>query len=721
MTRVKVIFILLLLYIPYSRSQIQYQGKPLKLFYQGSKTVPVIDFTVSKSYESAEPENNGPTSRLKPDRFARAFDVNYDYTNYGVWDTLDNGMKIWRLGIHSEGAYSINIIFNEYEVLKGVRVFIYDNEQKYIIGALTHRNNKPGRILATTPVPGDFVYIEMQVPYFINNPGMLKIARIGIGNEDFIMETRLKDEWYRASEPCNVDINCLKNSQVQKVKYSVCRIVYLGNERCTGVLINNTGVNGRPLVLTAQHCLSTNFIAETAVFYFDYESPYCNGTDGSSLKSISGSRLIATTDNKLDFSLVELTEEPPFNYRPYFAGWNSLNIAPENSYSIHHPKGDVKKIAVDYDPATTEDYGEGYDANTHWLIGDWEMGTTEKGSSGGPLFNQNGAVIGTLTGGDANCALSVNDYYQKLYHSWDDYEDKSQQLKYWLDPSISGVTDIEGFDPFESIWETGDTISNIDEGDNLVLFKDNLDWGYLSGHNSDFIQLFAEKFNVSGRKNLFGLFLNVAKLHYASDASKITVNLWNGNAEPDQVVINKEVLLIDMVAGNMNFIEFDSVVVVDNTFYLGYQIEYNFPMDTFALYMRENNNDNNTAMVYADGKWESVYDYSSGNISTSFDIRPLIFDSISGPLKYDTTLSAGEIKITPVMARNVIEIELYEWPEEKVVINIYSLNGWLMASELYNLPGKIIEYDVSNLKNGIYVIQILYKRFVTCEKLPVIR
>jgi lysyl endopeptidase len=721
MDRIRLILILLLLYIPYLKSQIQYQGKPLKLFYPSLKAVPVIDLSLNESYKITKSDKEPRLSRLKPDEFAQILEVNYDYQSYGVWDTLENNLKIWRLGIHSKGAYSINVIFNEFKVPEGVKVFIYDDKQENIIGALTYKNNKPGRILPTTPIPGDIIYIEMQVPSFINDPGLLNIARVGIGYKDSIGETRLKDEWYGASGWCNVDINCINNSEIQKAKYSACRIIYLGNERCTGVLINNTSNNGRPFVLTAQHCLTTNYMAETAIFYFDYESPYCNGPDGSNLKSLSGSRLIATTDNKLDFALVELTAEPPFNYRPFFAGWNRSNTAPQNSYSIHHPLGDVKKISMDYDPATTEDYGEGYDINTHWLISDWEMGTTEKGSSGAPLFNQFGEVIGTLTGGDASCESSVNDYYQKLYHSWDDYEDKSQQLKFWLDPLDSGAISIEGYDPFKAIWETGDTISNINEGDDLVLLTSNLDWGYLSGHNSDSVQLFAERFNITGEKNLFGLFLNIAKLHYSSGTSKITINMWNGDTEPDQIVIKKEVLLVDLVQGEMNFIEFDSVVIVNNTFYLGYQVEYNNPLDTFALYMRENNNENNTALIYTDNNWESVYDYSSGNISTSFDIRPLIFDSISGSLKYDTTLSTGEIKIIPVMIRNIVKIELYEWPEEKVIINVYSLSGQLMASELFDYPGRIIEYNVSNLRNGIYVIQVLYKRFIVSEKLPVIR
>lgn len=710
----------LLLNALYTEAQIQYQGKPLKLYYPGSKTVPVIDLTLPVLYKASKPDDGSRPSRLKPDEFAKTLNVNYDYQNHGVWDTLENGIKIWRIGIYSESAYSLNIIFNEYRVSGGVKIFIYDNEQKHILGAFTYKNNKPGRILATTPIMGSIIYIEMQVPSFIKNPGLLKIAQVGIGYEDFISDSRLKDEWYGASESCNVDINCMVNSEIQKLKYSVCRIIYLGNERCTGSLINNTANNGRPLVLTAQHCLSNDFTAETAIFYFDYESPYCNGPDGNSMKSISGSSLIATTDNNLDFALVELTAEPPFNYRPFFTGWNNTNIPPDNSFSIHHPLGDVKKIAIDVDQATTDDYGEGYDVNTHWLISDWETGTTEKGSSGAPLFNQNGELIGTLTGGDANCELSVNDYYQKLYHSWGDYQDREQQLKYWLDPLDSGAESIDGYDPFEYIWQTGDTISNINEGENLTLIEGDLDWGYLSGHNSDLIRLFAEKFNISDEKNLFGLFLNIAKLNNSTSSSKITVNLWDGDTEPDRILYNKEVLLLDLTEDDLNFIEFDSVLIVNNTFFLGYQIEYN-PPDTFALYMRENSNEANTAFIYTDSNWESIYDYSGGNISTSFDIRPLMFDSISSPFKYDTTLSAGDIKIIPVVYRNVVEIELYEWPEEKVTVNIYSLSGQLMTSGSYNYSDRIIEHDISNLRNGIYLIQVLYKRFVVSEKLPVLR
>lgn len=722
MNRTGFVIFCLLLNAIFIKAQIQYEGQPVELIYTGMKNIPVIELPAGEIQDSSFTREMKET-RLKPDKFAYTIKVNYSYKNAGVWDTLDNGVKLWRLGIHADEALSINIIFGEYKLAAGVKVFIYDKQQENILGALTYKNNKTGGILATSPLHGNLVYIEMQVPAFVINPGKFKVGQIGIGYEDHEAVSRLKDQWYGASGSCNEDINCIDNSVIQRIKNSVCRIIYSGTERCTGVLINNAANNGRPFVLTAQHCLSTEYLAETAIFYFGYESPYCNGPDGSILKSVSGSNLIATTDNMLDFSLVELSVSPPFSYKPYYAGWNNLNSPPAYSYSIHHPQGDVKKISFDNDQATTGDFGEGYNSYTHWLVSDWESGTTERGSSGGPLFDQDSRLAGTLSGGDADCELSVNDYYQKFYNAWNDYQERDQQLKFWLDPQNTGVQYINGLDPYESIWQTGDTISNVLEENDLVLLKGNLDWGYLSGHNSDSVRIFAEKFNITGRKNLFGAFLNVASLYYTNELAKITVTAWNGGVQPETEIMQKDVLMVDLQAGELNFIEFDSVIRINNVFYLGYQLEYNTPLDTFALFVSENdaNGNENTAMVNYNNTWMPAGNFMPGDASLSFDIRPLIFDTLELYNNIDTTLKQGDIKITPVLAGNIVEVEIYEWPDQEVQINTFSLSGHLIDSELYKYPDKIIEYNIAGLRNGIYIIQVIYKYYAVSAKLPVIR
>ena len=54
------------------------------------------------------------------------------------------------------------------------------------------------------------------------------------------------------------------------------------------------------------------------------------------------------------------------------------------------------------DPTTTTSFGEISvpGAGTHVRVEDWDLGTTEGGSSGSPLFDQNHRVIGQLHGGD---------------------------------------------------------------------------------------------------------------------------------------------------------------------------------------------------------------------------------------------------------------------------------------------------------------------------------
>jgi hypothetical protein len=75
-------------------------------------------------------------------------------------------------------------------------------------------------------------------------------------------------------------------------------------------------------------------------------------------------------------------------------------------------------------------------------------GVTEGGSSGSPLFNSQGKLIGTLTGGDASCDsiyLTKPDYFGKLWYHWDKTGTvDSLQLRPWLDPQNSGILDMNG-------------------------------------------------------------------------------------------------------------------------------------------------------------------------------------------------------------------------------------------------------------------------------------
>ncbi len=105
---------------------------------------------------------------------------------------------------------------------------------------------------------------------------------------------------------CNIDINCLEGEDMRDVKDAVCRLIVNGREVCTGALVNNT-LERRQSLTSFLHLIVTtggNY-AETTVYTFNYESPYCAPLDGDPSRSISGAIMKAKYDS-LDFALTEL-------------------------------------------------------------------------------------------------------------------------------------------------------------------------------------------------------------------------------------------------------------------------------------------------------------------------------------------------------------------------------------------------------------------------------
>jgi len=78
----------------------------------------------------------------------------------------------------------------------------------------------------------------------------------------------------------------------------------------------------------------------------------------------------------------------------------------------------LRRYSFDYDPPETSyhvaKYYPEYVLYSHWRIVLWDLATTQAGSSGCPLFNQDKQLVGLLTGGEATCQSSVNDYFTKL-------------------------------------------------------------------------------------------------------------------------------------------------------------------------------------------------------------------------------------------------------------------------------------------------------------------
>ncbi|MGC9471795.1 MAG: PKD domain-containing protein [Bacteroidales bacterium] len=506
------------------KGQISAGGIPASRAIKASAEIPFVILSVPEKNRVEQADTGARTKALV---FAHPVEVNISPENSGKWETLPDGTRIWRVGIRSPGAYSLNLLFKRYVVPAGARVFVYDPGGKHTLGAFTGANNKPSGVLAVMPVPGDELVVEYNLPAGVEETGELLIGQVGHDFFNIMPLLDSRDGSYGQAGDCNLDINCAPGYDWQEIKRSVVRLLINSSTLCSGVLLNNTARDGHPYMLTAQHCIDSAELAAGVVTVFNYESSYCNGPDMIIDHSISGTGFLASSI-PLDFTLVELSEAPPREFKPWYAGWSTLPDPATHTVSIHHPSGDVKKIAWDDDPPETTTFTDPSDTVDYvesgfWKVLKWEGGTTEGGSSGAPLFNPFGQVVGVLTGGEAFCGRPWNDYYTKISFDWDYFPEQEHQLKAWLDGVSTGEASIGGMDPYAGEARQADFTwhaSRICEGDPVV-FTD-LSSGNIMQWDWNF-GLDASPATASGR--------GPHKVHYATVGNKtvqLTITTENG-------------------------------------------------------------------------------------------------------------------------------------------------------------------------------------------------
>jgi|GEM_PF-4673248 len=377
-----------------------------------------------------------------PYRIATLLDVSLDLSKSGVWSAIPNG-RIWRLRILSKGAYSIALIYDQWHIPEGGKLFIYNDKRNQVLGAFTSFNNWKEGTNITGHVMDDAVTLEYFEPADVEGRSDLSIFRVVHAYRNVFGRGGSLDD-FGESGSCNVNVICPAASAWQTEKRGVGMIIEDGYRICSGSLINNTSQDLTPYFLTANHCYSTE--ATGWIFVFNYESSTCSpSTDGPTTQTVVNATLRARWDTS-DFCLMQLSSNVPTSYNPYFNGWNRVNAAWTSSVCIHHPSCDVKKYSLDSDAPVSDRYlGSGaYTANAHWKIVDWNTGTTEGGSSGSPLFDQNHRITGQLHGGYAACGNELADWYGKFSLSWTGGASNSTRLSNWLDPGSTGVTTLDG-------------------------------------------------------------------------------------------------------------------------------------------------------------------------------------------------------------------------------------------------------------------------------------
>lgn len=407
-----------------------------------------------------------------PARVARVLPVDIDINKTGTWTTFSDSIKVWRQTIYAEGAKGLILSYKDFYIPEGAKLFIYNEDHSQVLGAYTKSTHPKGGSFATEIISGEKITLEYVVSATSKEQPRLLVEDVG-----YIYNTRAVSlppgKEINQSAPCMINVNCPAGDNWKNQKRGVVLLCFKINQwwaACSGSLINNTKRDGTPYVLTANHCFVTDGIIDYSnmLVYFNFEFPGCQNEQviPETARTLVGADVLVNSPIEetvygvitrgSDGALLKLKGNVPTEWKPFYNGWDRRNIAATSGVVIHHPNYDLKKITTYNRPISTTTF-YGTDANKKYITGatdaSWEVvydgnSVTEGGSSGSPLFSQEGLIIGTLSGGQSECTkLFLPDVYGKFSYHWDYLEGENRQMKKYLDPINEGNKTLKGYDP----------------------------------------------------------------------------------------------------------------------------------------------------------------------------------------------------------------------------------------------------------------------------------
>jgi len=647
----------------------------------------------------------------------------------GRWDTIPGLGYVWRIGIHSENAQSLSLLIENFRMQPGMELYVYNKSLDNIAGPFDARNNANGGLLAVQALPGDMLIVEWNIPFnsqltIVNSQFSITSVGYGFRNSKIISSGK--------SGKCQINVNCKTGNHWQREKRSVVLLQIISVTKdtifhCTGTLVNQAVDAGRkkPYILTARHCISTPEQAQSIKVYFGQEN-LCGENrylDVSKIKPDVTGAILRVAKKELDLTLLELKDDITALH-PFYAGWNVSQETPQSVTGIHHPNGDFKKISVSIEPLGTGTFSDKEnnikcDENAHWLVKRWNEGSTEGGSSGSSIFDEEHRIVGVLSGGKATCSNPVNDFYSKFSEMWNRYKSANESLQPWLDPDNKGVTSLYGYDPVTSFEGRCDTLGHIGRNESKTLIESGTK-GYLTGLNDRNWISFAEKIINDTVAHTIGMEAHVAKVF--KSGSRVRFSIWEGDDFPVKTLYVKDMIVTADYANYSMHIYFDETLKITGNYFIGYCLEYSDPEDDFSVYQSKIRQRVNIPGMYVEEKngiWMPLTEYVPP-IYTSLAVRAMgRFGQETKPQYLPTD---RELKIISQRGSDRIVL-LFDVKDpsdllQSVKIGCFDTSGkqmLLLSKVMGNMDmysGKTylqVEIDVAILPPGMYLIQAMDK------------
>jgi lysyl endopeptidase len=338
----------------------------------------------------------------------------------------DNGF-VWTAAVRVPGATAVRLHLTGFDLPPGAELYVY-NLAGQAFGPYTGRGPLGDGELHTNTVYGEQLLLQVQSPASLARAPRLTLAEVGVMGARFVAPRYRAEGVFdpndlaalaKASNLCSANASCVVNAACQSstvvnvAKDAVASMLFQSGSSffiCTGGLVVDTVTTSViPYFLTAHHCISTSGEAASLETYFDYETT-CSNPNCAQPFNNTGDTVGATikaTGSTSDFTLLQLSSTPVTRDGvATYLGWLSTAVANTNNlalYRISHPQGYPQAYTegvVDTTKPTCRTLARG-----NFIYSRDTLGATEGGSSGSPVLNASGQIVGQLYGA---CGTNLN-------------------------------------------------------------------------------------------------------------------------------------------------------------------------------------------------------------------------------------------------------------------------------------------------------------------------
>jgi len=319
-----------------------------------------------------------------------------------------DGRLVATISTEAIDAGGVRIEFQDFDLPEGLEVVVY-NDGGEAYGPYTGRGVMNDGHFWSHTAGGPVVHVELRSRGPVTEAQLrkarLRIAGIGYIDRQFFIPLA-EEKQICSLESCFRDRTCFTTTDwapINDVSDAVGHMLFqIGGSFfiCSGGLVNDTDANTvRNWFLSANHCFNTQAAATSLQTFFRYKTATCNGTcpASSSFPSTIGSTLRATSSTT-DFLFLELSQNPPAG--SFYLGYRTDNVANTNNFALHrisHPKG----AAQTYTRESVKTSGVltclGF-SRPSFIYSQDTLGATAGGSSGSPVLDAAGLIVGQLFG-----------------------------------------------------------------------------------------------------------------------------------------------------------------------------------------------------------------------------------------------------------------------------------------------------------------------------------